>query len=157
QTELAAGAHFGAYLDQLHLNKRAGYFTVMALDYLGSVNLADPANAYNLVPDALLPGDFLIERWQREGIGHTLVVKDVDELPGGSKDVPMIAGSMPRRQGVRQSGQTAKGYFTSAQTGGPGTNSDGEDYAQLGGGLKRWRVAKDIAGYWTNTWMASDE
>jgi hypothetical protein len=157
QTELGAGAHFGAYLDDVHLNKRAGYFTVMVLDYLGSVNLADPANAYNLVPDAVRPGDFLIERWQRVGIGHTLVVKEVAALAGGSKDVTLISGSMPRRQGVRQSGQTAKGYFTSVETGGPGANSDGDAYAKLGGGLKRWRVAKSIAGYWTNTWMAGDE
>jgi hypothetical protein len=157
QTELAAGAHFGAYLDEVHLNKRAGYFTVMVLDYLGSVNLADAANAYNLAPDAVRPGDFLIERWQRVGIGHTLVVKEVTEIAGGSKDVTLISGSMPRRQGVRQSGQTAKGYFTSVETGGPGMNSDGEAYAKLGGGLKRWRVAKAIGGYWTNTWMAGDE
>jgi len=157
QSELAAGAHFGAYLDEIHVNKRAGYFTVMVLDYLGSVNLADPANAYNAAPDAVRPGDILIERWQRAGIGHTLVVKQVDALAGGSKDVTVISGSMPRRQGVRQSGQAAKGYFTSVETGGPGTNSDGDAYARLGGGLKRWRVAKSIAGYWTNTWMAGDE
>jgi hypothetical protein len=157
QPELGADAHFGAYLDRIHLNKRAGYFTVMALDYLGSANLADPANAYNLVPDAVRAGDFLIERWQRVGIGHTLVVKQVDALAGGSMDVTTISGSMPRRQGVRQSGQASKGYFTSAYTGGPGTNSDGDAYAKLGGGLKRWRVAKNVGGYWTNTWMASDE
>ena len=157
QPELAVGAHFGAYLDALHLNKRAGYFTVMVLDYLGSANLADPANAYNLVPDAVRAGDFLIERWQRVGIGHTLVVKQVDALPGGSKDVTTISGSMPRRQGVRQSGQSSKSYFTSAETGGPGTNSDGDAYAKLGGGVKRWRVAKNVGGYWTNTWMAGDE
>lgn len=157
QSELAQGAHFGAYLDEIHLNKRAGYFTVMVLDYLGSANLADPANAYNLVPDAVRPGDFLIERWQRVGIGHTLVVKQVDALPGGSKDVTTISGSMPRRQGARQSGQASKTYFTSAYTGGPGENSDGDAYAKLGGGVKRWRVTKNIGGYWTNTWMAGDE
>ena len=43
---IGPGATFGAYLDELHLNKRAGYFTIMALDYLGSANLADPANAF---------------------------------------------------------------------------------------------------------------
>lgn len=157
QPELAAGAHFGAYLDEIHLNKRAGYFTAMVLDYLSSANLADPANAYNLVPDAVRPGDFLLERWQAVGIGHTLVVKQVDELPGGSKDVSLIAGSMPRRQGLRQAGEVAKLYFTSEATGGPGANSDGVAYARLGGGLKRWRVTKNIAGYWTNTWMTGDE
>jgi hypothetical protein len=157
QGELEPGAHFGAYLDAIHLNKRVGYFTVMVLDYLGSANLADPANAYNLAPEAVRPGDVLIERWQRVGIGHTLVVKTVDALPGGSKDVALISGSMPRRQGVRQSGAAAKSYFTSEYTGGPGSNSDGVAYATLGGGLKRWRVTKNIAGYWTNTWMAADE
>src|SRR6185436_15825939 len=30
-------------------------------------------------------------------------------------------------------------------------------YAKLGGGVKRWRVTKNIGGYWTNTWMAADE
>jgi hypothetical protein len=157
QPELSAGAHFGAYLDEIHLNKRAGYFTVMALDYLGSVNLADPANAYNIVPETVRPGDFLIERWQRSGIGHTLVVKQVEALPGGSKDVTTISGSMPRRQGVRQSGQSSKSYFTSAYTGGLGMSSDGDLYAKLGGGAKRWRVAKNVGVYWTNTWMAGDE
>jgi hypothetical protein len=157
QPQLAPGAHFGAYLDEIHLNKRAGYFTVMALDYLGSANLADAANAYNIVPDSVRSGDFLIERWQRAGIGHTLVVKHVEELPAGAKDVTTISGSMPRRQGVQQSGQASKGYFTSAYTGGPGTNSDGDAYAKLGGGAKRWRVTKNIGGYWTNTWMAADE
>ena len=157
QEELGANKHFGAYLDEIHLNKRAGYFTVMVLDYLGSMNLADAANAYNIVPDAVHPGDFLIERWQRQGIGHTLVVKEVEPLPGGSMDVTLISGSMPRRQGVRQSGQSSKSYFTSQYTGGPGTNSDGDDYAKLGGGVKRWRVAKNVGGYWTNTWMRGDE
>jgi len=157
QAELAAGAHFGAYLDEIHLNKRVGYFTVMVLDYLGSANLADPANAYNLVPEAIRPGDFLIERWQRAGIGHALVVKEVTALPGGSKDATLISGSIPRRQGVRESGQSSKSYFTSEYTGGPGVNSDGDAYAKLGGGAKRWRVTKNVAGYWTNTWMAGDE
>jgi hypothetical protein len=148
---------FGAYLDEIHLNKRAGYFTIMALDYLGSMNLADSANTFNIVPDAVHPGDMLLERWQRSGIGHTLVVKEVHALTGGSKDVTLISGSMPRRQGVRESGVSSKSYFTSDYTGGVGTNSDGDQYAKLGGGAKRWRVAKNVNGYWTNTWMAGDE
>jgi hypothetical protein len=64
---------------------------------------------------------------------------------------------MPRRQGKKDSGVSSKSYFTSEYTGGEGTNSDGDEYAKLGGGLKRWRVAKNIGGYWTNTWMAGDE
>jgi hypothetical protein len=157
QPMIGPGATLGTYLDEIHLNKRAGYFTIMALDYLGSMNIADASNAYNIVPEAVRPGDTLIERWQRSGIGHTLVVKEIANLPGGSRDVTTISGSMPRRQGVRQSGQSSKGYFTSDFTGGAGANSDGDDYAKLGGGLKRWRVAKNVNGYWTNTWMAADE
>jgi hypothetical protein len=151
------GAPFGTYLDELHLNKRAAYFTVMALNYLGSVNLADSANTYNLVPEAVRPGDTLIERWQRNGIGHTLVVKDVIQLGQGNLDLVTISGSMPRRQGKRESGVASKSYFTSAYTGGEGANTDGQAYARLGGGLKRWRVAKNVGGYWTNTWMRGDE
>ena len=29
----SSGVGFGAYLGEIHLNKRAGYFTVMALDW----------------------------------------------------------------------------------------------------------------------------
>jgi hypothetical protein len=157
QQEIGPGAVFGAYLDQIHLNKRVGYFTVIALDYLGSANLADTANTYNLEPDALRSGDFLIERWQKVGIGHTLVVKDVVPIDATTFDATLISGSMPRRQGVKASGSAAKNYFTGEYTGGPGMNSDGDAYAKLGGGLKRWRVAKAMNGFWTNTWMAGDE
>ncbi len=148
---------FGDYLDDIHLNKRVGYFTTLVLDYLGSVNLADTANTYNLQPEAVRPGDFLLERWQKIGIGHTLVVKDVTPVTDATVDVTLVSGSMPRRQGVKASGQAAKDYFTGDYTGGPGTNSDGDAYVKLGGGLKRWRVPKQMNGYWTNTWMDGDE
>ncbi len=157
QPMIATGAEFGAYVDELHLNKRAGYFTVLVLNYLSSVNVADTANTYNLVPDAVRAGDVLVERWQANGIGHTLIVHDVEQLGGGSMDVTTISGSMPRRQGVRESGESSKYYFTSQYTGGEGVNDENKPYAKLGGGLKRWRVTKNIGGYWTNTWMAGDE
>lgn len=157
QPEIAAGAVFGAYLDALHVNKRAGYFTALVLNYLSSENVADTANTYNLVPDAVRPGDVLLERWQRAGIGHTLVVKDVTPIGEGNLDVTLISGSMPRRQGVRESGVASKQYFTSDYTGGEGTNWQGDAYAKLGGGLKRFRVTKNVGGYWTNTWMTGDE
>ncbi len=157
QIELHDGAVFGEFLDEIHLNKRAGWFTIMVLDYLGSMNLADTANAYNLVPEAVRAGDFLIERWQKNGIGHTLVVKEVAQLDGGNLDVTTISGSMPRRQGEQQSGAASKSYFTSDYTGGQGDDGNGNTYAKLGGGLKRFRVAKPVAGVWTNTWMTGDE
>ncbi|MEZ4366838.1 MAG: hypothetical protein R2939_11185 [Kofleriaceae bacterium] len=157
QPMIGAGAVFGAYLDELHLNKRAGYFTVLALSYLGSVNVADTANTYNVVADGVRAGDTLIERWQRTGIGHTLVVKEVATVDEASLDVTTVSGSMPRRQGKRDSGLASKSYFVSPYTGGTGTNAAGDEYARLGGGLKRWRVTKNVGGYWTNTWMAADE
>jgi hypothetical protein len=157
QPELAPDAVFGTYLDEVHLNKRVGYFTTLALDYLGSANLADSANTFNLQPEAVRSGDFLIERWQKSGIGHTLVVKDVVPVGTANLDATLVSGSMPRRQGVKASGAQAKEYFTGPYTGGPGTNSDGDAYVKLGGGLKRFRVAKIRNGYWTNTWMEGDE
>lgn len=157
QPQLGANKVFGAVVDELHLNKRAGYFTVLTLNYLSSMNLADSANTYNLVPDAVRPGDVLLERWQRNGIGHTLVVKQVEELGAGNLDVTLLSGSMPRRQAIKESGIASKNYFTSDYAGGPGTNEAGEAYARLGGGLKRFRVTKNVGGYWTNTWMSGDE
>jgi hypothetical protein len=157
QPEIAANAVFGAYVDEIHLNKRAAYFTVLALNYLSSANLADTANTYNIVPEAVRSGDVLLERWQRSGIGHTLVVKEVVPISDTSLDVTTISGSMPRRQGVKQSGQSSKGYFTSEYTGGSELSDDGTPYSKLGGGLKRFRVTKNVGGYWTNTWMAADE
>ncbi len=157
QEALGAGAVFGAYVDELHLNKRAGYFTMMTLNYLGSMNLADTANTYNIVPDAVRAGDVLVERWQSEGIGHTLVVKEVTAIGEGNLDVTTVSGSMPRRQGMRDTGLSSKSYFTSNYTGGVGLNGEGIPYARLGGGVKRFRVTKNIGGIWTNTWMRTDE
>ena len=157
QTMIAPDATMGTYLDEIHLNKRAAYFTLMVLNYLGSMNLADSANTYNIVPEAVRPGDVLIERWQKNGIGHTLVVKEVIQLGEGNKDVITLSGSMPRRQGKRESGVASKSYFTSAYAGGAGANLDGDEYVKLGGGLKRYRVTKNVGGYWTNTWMVADE
>jgi hypothetical protein len=148
---------FGRYLDEIHLNKRVGHFTMLALAYLGSVNLADSANTYNIVADVVRAGDTLIERWQRRGIGHTLVVKEVLEIGEGNLDVTVLSGSMPRRQGKWESGVASKGYFTGDNTGGEGENFDGEEYVKLGGGIKRYRVAKPINGFYMNTFMRADE
>jgi hypothetical protein len=157
QPMIGDGATTGTYLDEIHLNKRAGHFIMLALNYLGSANLADANNAYNIVPEAVRAGDSLVERWQRIGIGHTLVVKDVTVLGEGNLDAALVSGSMPRRQGHWQSGVVSKQYFTNVTTGGEGENFDGDEYARLGGGLKRWRVTKNIDGFWSNTWMAADE
>lgn len=143
--------HAGAYFDEIFLNKRVGYFLRLHLVWFGSINLADSANTFNLKPDAVRPGDVLLERWQRTGIGHTLIVMrsrdlgshevDGEQLP--QMEAELASGSMPRRQPKWDSAPASKRYFTMRETG-------GEGYAENGGGLKRWRQAVDIGGRWTN-------
>jgi hypothetical protein len=156
-TFISADARTGAYMDEVFLNKRVGHFVVMMLDYFGSMNLAASRNTYNLQPRAVRAGDVLLERWQKNGIGHTLVVKHTEPLEGGRMVAELASGSMPRRQPKWDTPVSSKSYFTSNYTGGEGASWDGDEYVKLGGGIKRWRVTKNINGYWTNTWMAGDE
>lgn len=150
QPFISSAATFGTYLDELHLNKRVGHFTVFLLLWFGSVNLADPANTFHNKPESVRPGDVLLERWQRAGIGHALIVKEVKPLAGGRLSVELASGSMPRRQAVWESPVTSRRYFLLDYTGGPGTNSDGIAYAKLGGGIRRWRVPAVFSGAWVN-------
>jgi hypothetical protein len=158
QDFLGDDKHAGAYFDEVFLNKRVGYFMRLHLVYFGSVNLADSTNTFNVKAEAVDAGDVLLERWQRRGIGHTLVVmrrRDLGEVERDGEVVPQLeaelaSGSMPRRQPVWESAAASKRYFTMAKTG-------GEDYAQYGGGLKRWRVAKDVGGRWTNVVPANSQ
>lgn len=154
---LFPGAKSGAYFDELFLNKRVGHFLMLMLDYFGSMNLANSRNTYNIKPEAVSTGDVLVERWQSNGIGHTLVVKHVTPLDNGLIEAQLASGSMPRRQPKWEDGIASKNYFTNEETGGVGTTYDGTPYVKLGGGLKRWRVTKNVKGYWTNTWMKADE
>jgi hypothetical protein len=154
---IATGSKTGAYMDEVFLNKRVGHFVVMMLDYFGSMNLANSRNTYNIKPSALKTGDVLLERWQRNGIGHTLVVKHIEPLEAGQMVAELSSGSMPRRQPKWDDAVASKSYFTSEYTGGEGSSYDGDEYVKLGGGIKRWRVTKNVNGYWTNTWMAADE
>jgi hypothetical protein len=156
QPFLGETAHFGTFADELFLNKRVGHFLILLLSYFGSASLATGVNAYNLKPAALREGDFLLERWQRNGVGHTLVLKNVERLEGGRLAVDLASGSMPRRQPKWEESTMAKYYFTSEYAGGPGEAGDGTPYAKLGGGLKRWRVTKKVNGYWQNGIMSAD-
>lgn len=151
------GAKAGAYFDEIFLNKRVGHFLMLMLDYFGSMNLANSRNTFNLKPQSVSQGDVLVERWQTNGIGHTLVVKHVVPLADGKIEAQLASGSMPRRQPKWEDGIASKNYFTSDQCGGEGAAWDGTEYVKLGGGLKRWRVTKNIKGAWTNTWMKGDE
>jgi hypothetical protein len=152
QPAIGPDARLGAYFDELLLNKRVGYFLMLQLVYFGSVNLADSSNLYNIKPEAIQPGDVLLERWQKQGIGHTLVIlrrRDLgtittaagEELP--QLEAELASGSMPRRQPDWDNPASTKRYLTLEETG-------GGEYAEFGGGIKRWRTAKSVDGKWTN-------
>ena len=157
QPALFEGARAGAYFDEIFLNKRVGYFMVFALSYFGSVNLADPKNTFNLEPRAVREGDGLLERWQRRGIGHTLVVKNVTRHTEDALEVELVSGSMPRRQGKWETASSSKSYFTNQYCGGDELDDEGTPYAKLGGGLKRWRSAQLVDGRWTNVVLDADK
>ncbi|MBL6974631.1 MAG: PPC domain-containing protein [Deltaproteobacteria bacterium] len=140
----------GAYFDEIFLNKRAGYFMYYLLIFTGSMHLASSNNTFNLKPEVMREGDVLLERWQKKGIGHTLVVKRVEPLPGDRLDAELASGSMPRRQPKWESGPSSKSTFTNTYCGGEGENHDGDAYAALGGGLKRWRAPRIVNGYYRN-------
>lgn len=162
---LGPEAYAGAYFDEIFLNKRVGHFLVFILSYYGSIHLASSQNTFNLAPEAVREGDSLLERWQATGIGHTLIVKTVTDLGTGTLEAELVSGSMPRRQGKWEDGAASKSYFTNPYTGGDDLNEDGRRYAELGGGLKRWRVATARSGYWyldvpasdTNVWINSTD
>jgi hypothetical protein len=156
QLFISEAAHVGLYFDELYLNKRVGHFLVLLLGSFNSKNLSDAANTFNLKPEAIKEGDFMLERWVRDGVGHTMVVKNVDPGSVGKLRVEHVAGSMPRRQPLWKDETATIIYFTSDETGGSGYSSSGEQYAKLGGGLKRWRVAKKVGEYYANQILPAD-
>jgi hypothetical protein len=143
-----AGA--GAYYDGIFLNKRVGYFIVLMDALFGSANLADGANMFQIKPEATREGDALLERWQKDGIGHTLPVIHVDHPDDTRMQITVSTGSMPRRQPKWQGPDQSPSYFESDNCGGKGTTSDGTPLAKLGGGIRRWRTAVASGGKWTN-------
>jgi hypothetical protein len=152
QPMIGPDARAGAYFDEIYLNKRAGYFMRYLLIYFGSMNLADSANTYNITASSIAPGSFNLKRYDYNSTGHTLIVMDrtkvgtqqIDGREYPSLEVELASGSMPRRQPAWNSPSSAKGYLTSEKAG-------GEGYAKYGGGLKRFRTAENVNGYWTNT------
>ncbi|TNF37848.1 MAG: hypothetical protein EP329_02005 [Deltaproteobacteria bacterium] len=143
-------AYAGAYFDEIYLNKRVGHFMLRLLTNFGSMHLAGATNTFNLKPDATRSGDVLLERWQRNGIGHTLVVKHTAQLTDAKMEIEAMYGSMPRIQPRWYDTAQSKHYFTSEMTGGEGENYDGDEYATLGGGIKRWRTPVVKSGRWYN-------
>ncbi len=157
QEFLFEGARLGTYLDEVLLNKRVGYFMRLTLLYTGTPNLADSRNTFNLVPDALQTGDFLLFRRASNGSGHTQPVMRVVKADDGKLRAEVASGNDPPRQPRWNGPAASKREFTSDEGGGPSKNSKDEIYSHLGGGLKRWRVAKKMDGYWMNTFMRGDE
>ncbi len=143
-------AYAGAYFDEIYLNKRVGHFMLRLLTNFGSMHLAGATNTFNLKPTATRAGDVLLERWQRNGIGHTLVVKHTARLNEAKMEIEAMYGSMPRIQPRWYDTDRSKSYFISELTGGEGENYDGDEYAVLGGGIKRWRTPVSKSGRWYN-------
>ena len=150
-TVLKAGDGAGAYFDELFLNKRAGYLMILLDGNFGSANLADGANLFHIKPEAMSPGDLLVERWQVSGIGHTLPIMTVVKTEKGTMRVTTASGSMPRRQPVWEDEGQSASPFKSEYTGGLGETSEGVPYAKLGGGLRRWRTPINDGSRWNNT------
>lgn len=154
QPNLEDGARTGAWLDEIHLNKKAANFVRLMLIFNGSANLADSRNTFNLAPEAIAAGDVMLWRWQRHGIGHTMFTVRVDDIGDGRLEAQAVQGSLPPIQAQWMSPSETKLAYTNEFGGG----HDGEeDYAPNNGGLKRFRVAKPVNGNWVNTWMADDE
>jgi len=145
-----ADAGAGAWYDDALLNKRVGYFLRIVDGYFGSVNLADGQNMFHLKPNAIRGGDALVERFQRQGIGHTVPVVKVTRPVPGRLAVMTASGSMPRRQAIIDMPGDSNHWFTNNAFGGPGNGSDGTPYAKLGGGLRRFRTPVLTNGRWQN-------
>jgi hypothetical protein len=153
---LGEDAYAGAYFDEIFLNKRVGHFMMRLLTNFGSMHVASAKNTFNLVPAETREGDLLVERWQSSGIGHVMVVKEVDPFPGGHMDAQIMFGSMPRIQPKWYGSSISKSYFSHQQAGGSAMSGEGVPYSHLGGGLKRWRTPVAKSGRWVNIVPAVD-
>ncbi|MBI3071219.1 MAG: hypothetical protein HYY84_03740 [Deltaproteobacteria bacterium] len=155
------GVTLGGYLDQLLLNKRVGYVVVALLTGAGSMNLAGSTNLYDIKPEAIQAGDVLLERWQAQGIGHTILMKSVTPS-GGKIRVESAAGWLPPRQLKWQGPFDTFELLTDETTGGSectdysSSCAPNKTYAAFGGGIKRWRAPKKVGGKWTLKALTAD-
>lgn len=150
-------AGVGVYFDEIFLNKRAGHFARLLLLYFGSVNLASSANLYHVEAHAIRAGDVLLKRSHKTGTGHTVPVLRASRPLPDKVAVEVASGNIPRRQPLWEDTLSARHRFTSDYYGGHGENSEGEPYAKMGGGLKRWRSATLQSGRWNNVVLAADQ
>jgi hypothetical protein len=157
---LGPGAREGAFLDEIHLNKRAARLIMFTQAYLGSHNMVDSQNTYNIVPEALRTGDVLMFARAPTVDGHTTIVTRVDPVAPGHVKAQAIYGNDPPAQPQWQDADDTLYLFTDQEGGGSALNTDyggTTPYSHLNGGLKRFRVAKVRDGKWFNTWMNADE
>lgn len=157
---LGAGAREGAFLDEIHLNKRAARLVLFAQAYLGSHNMVDSQNTYNLVPESVRTGDVLMFARSHAVDGHTTIVTRAAHLDAGRMELQSIYGNDPPAQPQWQDPGQTRNLFTDNEGGGPVLNTPYGGttlYSHLNGGLKRFRVAKVKNGKWFNTWMNADE
>jgi hypothetical protein len=157
---LGPKARLGAFLDEIHLNKRAARLVLFAQAYLGSHNMVDSRNTYNIVPEALRTGDVLMFARSPTVDGHTTIVTRVTQVAPGSVQAESIYGNDPPAQPAWQDPGSTRSLFTDNEGGGPVLNTPYGGttlYSHLNGGLKRFRVAKVKSGKWFNTWMNADE
>ena len=157
---LGPGSREGAFLDEIHLNKRAARLILFTQAMLGSHNMVDSRNTYNLVPEAVKTGDVLMFARSPTVDGHTTIVTRVDHVDQGRMQIQSIYGNDPPAQPAWQSPSSTRSLFTDNEGGGPVLNTPygGKAlYSHLNGGLKRFRVAKVKNGKWINTWMNADE
>ena len=157
---LGPGSREGAFLDEIHLNKRAARLILFSQAMLGSHNMVDSRNTYNLVPEAVKTGDVLMFARSPTVDGHTTIVTRVDHIDQGRMQLQSIYGNDPPAQPAWQSPASTRSLFTDNEGGGPVLNTPygGKAlYSHLNGGLKRFRVAKIKNGKWINTWMNADE
>ncbi|MCB9677978.1 MAG: putative metal-binding motif-containing protein [Alphaproteobacteria bacterium] len=153
---LGPDAYSGAYFDELFLDKAVGWFLLRALTDFGSVHLAHTTNLYDIQAASIEPGDVLLHRWQEQGTGHTMVVKEVEAHVDGSLAVQLLAGSMPRVQPRWLGEGLSAGYFTHRYSGSAEISGSGVPYVTYGGGLKRWREPVQVGGRWVNEVPAVD-
>ena len=157
---LGPGSREGAFLDEIHLNKRAARLVMFAQAYLGSHNMVDSRNTYNIVPESLRTGDVLMFARSRTVDGHTTIVTRVTQVAPGSMQAESIYGNDPPAQPAWQSPGSTRSLFSDNEGGGPVLNTPYGGttlYSHLNGGIKRFRVAKVKNGKWFNTWMNADE
>lgn len=153
---LGPDAYTGAYLDELHLNKKAARLMLRLLTDFGSIHLAHSENLFDLEPEVMEPGDVLLHRWQPQGVGHTMVLKEVTPLTT-HVEVEILSGNMPRVQPKWLSAPVSRGYFTHRNAGSAEIQATtGLAYVEFGGGLKRWREPVVVNGRWANQVPVAD-